>query len=123
MAHSPSLITSSFRSQTALWGLFTLLMTLSGAVNAETFTCHKNPDYFTKRCTVHPYAVTKIIDGKVEKGHLVGCQFKSYTCMGGTCRDNYGSETRPYSIEMEDFKEFCELLCHNPTCYDPSGWQ
>lgn len=63
-----------------------------GICEAETYMCNSNPDYFSKRCTVHPNAISKVFDGVIEKGHLVGCQFKSYSCMKYEgkyqCRDN-----------------------------------
>lgn len=95
----------------------------AGHLFARTFVCQNNPDYFSKRCTLHPYAVTKIVDGKVVKGHLVGCQFKSYTCIDGICRDNYGYSEIPYDISMDDHQGFCSLLCNNPSCNDPQGWR
>lgn len=95
--------------------------------HARTFMCYSNPDYFSKRCTIHPYAITKVVDGKAHKGHLVGCQFKSYTCLDGICRDNYGPAQVPFNFSMDDLKGFCYLLCQNPPCLttpDPnSGWQ
>lgn len=90
---------------------------------ARSFVCQSNPDYFSKRCTLHPYAVTKIVDGQIVRGHLVGCQFKSYTCMDGVCRDNYGTREIPYDISMDDHQGFCSLLCNHPSCSDPQGWR
>ncbi|TYT75489.1 hypothetical protein [Desulfobotulus mexicanus] len=98
------------------------LMT-AGHLFARTLICKDNPDYFSKRCTLHPYAVTRVVDGQVVKGHLVGCQFKSYTCMGGVCSDNYGHSEIPYDISMDDHQGFCSLLCNNPSCNDLLGWQ
>ena len=107
--------------------LTTLIITATllfvGEVSARTLVCNNNPDYFSKRCTIHPYAVTKIVLGQVVKGHLVGCQFKSHTCMNGICRDNYGYSEIPYFISMDDHPGFCSLLCNNPECTDPQGWR
>ncbi|RJR50190.1 MAG: hypothetical protein C4576_05930 [Desulfobacteraceae bacterium] len=91
--------------------------------DARTYICKSNPDYFSKRCTIHPYAVTKRVDGQDHKGHLVGCQFKTYTCIDGICRDNYGFAEIPFEFSMDDYAGFCSLLCRNPECFDPDGWQ
>ncbi|MDY0361681.1 MAG: hypothetical protein RBR08_09525 [Desulforegulaceae bacterium] len=92
-------------------------------LSAKTFICSQNPDYFSKRCTVHPYAITKVLDGKVVKGHLVTCQFKSFSCINGVCKDNYGHFEVPYPFALDNYKDFCSLLCTNPSCNDPLGWQ
>lgn len=82
--------------------------------------CNSNPDYYSKRCTVHPNAITRVTDGRVEKGHLVGCQFKSYTCIKSNgkyqCADNYGAVKVPFDFAMTDLDKFCTLLCTNPSC-------
>lgn len=87
---------------------------------AVTYMCSSNPDYFSKRCTVHPYAITKVTDGNVEKGHLVGCQFRSFSCLKiegkYECRDNFGTAIIPFDFPMTDLKRFCGLLCNNPSC-------
>lgn len=112
--------------------LFVLvLLSLPFSAQAQTFMCASNPDYFTKRCTIHPYAITKVTNGIVEKGHLVGCQFKSYSCLKldgkYQCRDNYGTAVIPFDFSMNDLKKFCALLCTNPACPQTqdqnSGWQ
>ena len=99
----------------------TLATTIITNADARTYMCNSNPDYFTKRCTVHPYAYTKMVDGQAHKGHIVGCQFKSYICMDGVCKDNFGSAELPFDFSMDDFTSFCNLLCNNPACDD--GWQ
>ncbi len=92
---------------------------------AQTFICNSNPDYFSKRCTIHPNAITKVTNGVVEKGHLVGCQFKSWSCLKldgrYQCRDNYGTAVIPFDFPMTDLKMFCNLLCTNPAC--TGDWQ
>lgn len=107
-------------------GVIVALLALPSMAAAQTLMCPNNPDFFTKRCTVHPYAITRVVNGKVEKGHLVGCQFKSYSCMkmegGYQCRDNYGGPAViPFDFPMTDLKRFCSLLCTNPSCTEP--WQ
>lgn len=107
------------------------LFVVTATVNAQTFMCTSNPDYFTKRCTVHPNAITKVTNGVVEKGHLVGCQFKSWSCIREEgryqCRDNFGTTVIPFDFPMTDLKKFCYLLCNNPSCTQTqdsnSGWQ
>ena len=111
--------------------LVLVLLSLPFSAQAQTFMCASNPDYFTKRCTIHPYAITKVTNGIVEKGHLVGCQFKSYSCLKldgkYQCRDNYGTAVIPFDFSMNDLKKFCALLCTNPACPQTqdqnSGWQ
>lgn len=102
----------------------TLLALPCGAL-ARTFTCTSNPDYFTKRCTVHPNAITKVVNGMVEKGHLVGCQNKSFSCIKSDgkyqCRDNFGAAIIPFDFPMTDLNRFCSLLCTAPPC--SSAWQ
>lgn len=100
-----------------------VILLSAGHLSARTLICQNNPDYFSKRCTLHPYAVTQIMNGQIVKGHLIGCQFKSYTCMDGVCRDNYGPLEIPYSVSMDDHQGFCSLLCNNPSCNDPLGWR
>ena len=106
-------------------GVIVALLALPYMAAAQTLMCPNNPDYFTKRCTVHPNAITKVENGLVEKGHLVGCQFKSYSCMRMDgryqCRDNYGTTVIPFDFPMTDLKRFCSLLCTNPSCTEP--WQ
>ena len=110
-------------------GILTLAVTAlwlsQGICEAETYMCSSNPDYFSKRCTVHPNAISKVFDGVIEKGHLVGCQFKSYSCMKYEgkyqCRDNFGVAVIPFDFSMNDLKRFCSLLCTNPVC--ASGWE
>lgn len=103
--------------------IITAMLLAAGNLSAGSFVCEGNPDYFTKRCVVHPYVVTKRVDGRDLKGHLVGCQFKSYSCVDGLCKDNYNSNQMiPYFIDMNDIKGFCDLLCRNPECPD-SGWK
>jgi len=112
-------------------GIIVALLALPYMAAAQTFMCPSNPDYFSKRCTVHPNAITKVVNGLVEKGHLVGCQFKSYSCIRENgryqCRDNYGAAVVPFDFPMTDLKKFCDLLCNSPACtqaQDPnSGWQ
>lgn len=98
-----------------------VLPALPCIASARTFICNSNPDYFSKRCTVHPNAITKIVNGMVVKGHLVGCQFKSYSCLGNKCQDNYGTAAIPFDFPMTDLNKFCSLLCTTPTCTEP--WQ
>ena len=101
------------------------LLTLASGSFAQTFTCTSNPDYFTKRCTIHPNAITKVVNGMVEKGHLVGCQYKSYSCLkhGGNyqCQDNFGTAVIPFNFPMTDLNRFCSLLCTAPPC--SGAWQ
>lgn len=99
----------------------TLATTIITNADARSYYCNSNPDYFTKRCTVHPYSYTKMVDGQAHKGHIVGCQFKSYICMDGLCKDNFGSAEVPFNFSMDDFTSFCNLLCNNPACDDV--WQ
>lgn len=116
--------------QTLLIGLLAAGL-LPCIAEAQTFICASNPDYFSRRCTIHPNAITKVVNGVVEKGHLVGCQFKSYSCLRengrNQCRDNYGSAVIPFDFPMTDLTRFCELLCTNPACAQTqgsgSGWQ
>jgi len=112
------------RSRIVVLCIATLLALPCGAL-AQTFTCATNPDYFSKRCTVHPYAITKVVNGVVEKGHLVGCQFKSWSCIREEgryqCRDNYGSTVIPFDFPMTDLNRFCSLLCTAPPCSET--WQ
>ncbi|PTN35951.1 hypothetical protein C6366_10385 [Desulfonatronum sp. SC1] len=107
----------------ALALLFMATLLTSGNLFARTMICKNDPDYFSKRCTLHPYAVTKVVNGNVVRGHLVGCQFKSYTCMVGVCEENNGPMQIPYYVSMDHHSGFCDLLCNNPTCKDPLGWQ
>ena len=95
---------------------FLFLAVWHADATARTYMCSSNPDYFSKRCTVHPYAVTQRVDGADIKGHLVGCQFKSWTCMQSVCRDNYGTAQIPFFFPMDDIKQFCYHLCNNPSC-------
>ncbi|MDA8126335.1 MAG: hypothetical protein M0009_14245 [Deltaproteobacteria bacterium] len=111
------------------WGMLALVVAAlglwQGRCEAITYMCQSNPDYFSKRCTVHPFSITKVVDGVVEKGHLVGCQFKSYSCLKQDgkyqCRDNYGTTVIPFDFSMNDLKGFCNLLCTNPVC--TTGWE
>lgn len=107
--------------------LFAVLLAAAGNVSAVTFSCPSNPDFFSNRCTVHPNAVTRVTDGVVEKGHLVGCQSKSWTCIRSDgrfqCKDNYGSTVVPFSFPMTDLKAFCTLLCTKPECKPADGWR
>lgn len=93
--------------------------------NWSTYICQSDPDYFTKRCTIHPYSITKVIDGVVQKWHLVGCQFKSFSCINWKCVDNFWSKLTPYEVSfempMDSYEEFCNMLCRNPACTD--GWK
>ncbi|MCW7753398.1 hypothetical protein OOT00_05285 [Desulfobotulus sp. H1] len=114
---------AAIRSVRILILIAAVILFTAGHLSARTLICQNNPDYFSKRCTLHPYAVTRVVDGQVVKGHLVGCQFKSYTCMDGVCRDNYGPLEIPYAISMDDHQGFCRQLCNNPPCSDPLGWQ
>jgi MFS family permease len=72
------------------------------------------------RCTVLPNAVTKVSDGVTEKGHLVGCQGKSYACLKFSgkyeCRDTSGKAVIPFDFPMTDHFRFCGLLCTTPQC-------
>jgi len=88
---------------------------------AQTFICSSNPDYFTKRCSIHPNAITRVINGVAIKGHLVGCQFKSYSCIDNVCKDNFGAAGVPYNFPMTDLSRFCYLLCNAPPC--PGKWE
>lgn len=105
--------------------LVIMVLALPCGALAQTFLCSSNPDYFSKRCTIHPNAITKVTNGLVEKGHLVGCQFKSWSCLKFDgkyqCRDNYGTAVVPFDFPMTDLKRFCNLLCTNPVC--TSDWQ
>lgn len=122
--------TKSLISQVFVIAILTVvaLSTLAADCGAYTFMCVSNPDYFSKRCTVNPDAITKVTDGVVYKGHLVGCQFKSFSCMpkmGSTpaqCRDNFGSAEIPFDFQMSDLEKFCYLLCKNPEC-SAGGWK
>ena len=111
--------------RTALVTILILATTLLavGNLSARTLICNTNEDFFSKRCTIHPYAFAKVVDGNVVKGHLIGCQYKSYTCINGLCLDNYGPNQINFSLRMEDHPGFCDLLCRNPMCTDPLGWQ
>lgn len=102
------------------------VLALAGNSFAQTFICSNNPDYFTKRCTIHPNAITKVVNGMIEKGHLVGCQFKSWSCLKQQdgryqCRDNYGTAVVPFDFAMTDLNRFCNLLCTAPSC--SGAWQ
>lgn len=97
-----------------------VLLTLPPEAWSQTFICSSNPDYFSKRCTIHPNAITKVTNGVVEKGHLVGCQYKSWSCLKldgkYQCKDNFGTAVVPFDFSMSDLKRFCNLLCTNPAC-------
>jgi hypothetical protein len=73
-------------------------------------------------CTVLPNAVTKVTDGVAEKGHLVGCRGRSYTCLNFNgryeCRDNAGTTVIPFDFPMTEHTKFCSLLCATPECGD-----
>ncbi len=73
-------------------------------------------------CTVQPNAVTKVADGVTEKGHLIGCQGKSYVCLkfngNYECRDTSGKAVIPFDFPMTDHAKFCNLLCATPQCAD-----
>jgi hypothetical protein len=101
------------------------VLTLASTACAQTFICNNIPDYFTKRCTIHPYAITRVVNGMVEKGHLVGCQFKSWSCLKldgrYQCKDNYGTAVVPFDFPMTDLSRFCSLLCTAPSC--TGTWQ
>lgn len=107
------------KSRIVILCVATLLALVSGSF-AQTFMCTSNPDYFTKRCTIHPNAITRVVNGMIEKGHLVGCQYKSYSCIKVDgkyqCRDNYGTTMIPFDFPMSDLKSFCNLLCTAPSC-------
>lgn len=103
--------------------IFAVTLLEAGSLSAKVLVCNNNPDFFSKKCTVHPYSVTKVVAGNVTRGHLIGCQFKSYTCINGICRDNFGTMQIPYSHGMDDLPGFCALLCRTPECQDPQGWQ
>lgn len=111
-----------FRPFSAI-GILAIILVCSWPLStlATTLICNSNPDYFTKRCTVHPNAITRIEDGKMIKGHLVGCQFKSFSCFNNVCKDNFGAAMFPFSFPMTDLDKFCELLCKNPSC--TTAWQ
>jgi len=113
----------SFRLVLAATLCIAAIFLSSGNLFARTMICNANPDYFSKRCTLHPYAVTKVVAGQIQKSHLIGCQFKSYTCGNGICQDNYGLQEAFFSHSMDDHQAFCHLLCNNPSCNDPLGWQ
>lgn len=111
-----SLLRPLVRALLALVVLAAVSSPLGQDALAASYQCGSNQDYFTKRCTVHPNSITRIVDGVVKKGHLVGCQFKSYSCLDGQCRDNYGSAVIPYSFSQDSLADFCSLLCVNPSC-------
>jgi hypothetical protein len=104
------------KTRTIFWIITTALLSLPCIASAQIFTCNNNPDYFTKRCTIHPNAITKVVKGMVVKGHLVGCQFKSYSCLGTQCQDNFGTAVVPFDFPMTDLNSFCSLLCKAPAC-------
>ncbi|SDB41306.1 hypothetical protein SAMN05660653_01996 [Desulfonatronum thiosulfatophilum] len=123
MQTSNSLRTIVVRAGTAVILTIAATLLMAGSLSARTLFCNNNSDYFSKRCTVHPYAVTRVEAGNLVKGHLIGCQFKSYTCINGLCQDNYGPFQINYSISMDDHQGFCALLCRDPICTDPQGWR
>ena len=86
------------------------------SASADTFFCSSNPDYFTKRCTVHPNAITQVTNGVTTKGHLVGGQYKSYSCINNLCKDNFGVAVIPFTFPMTDLTQFCSLLMKAPPC-------
>ena len=93
----------------------------AGTVSAEVYTCPANRDFFSNRCTVHANAITRVTNGMVNKGHLVGCQSKSFSCINGVCSDNFGTGTVPFTFSMDNLAGFCNLLCVNPKC--TGTWQ
>lgn len=104
-------------------GMLASALAVSGppSATADTFFCSSNTDYFTRRCTVHPNAISRVTDGVATKGHLVGGQYKSFSCINNVCRDNFGTAVIPFAFPMTDLAQFCSLLLKSPPC--PGKWE
>ena len=103
---------------TVLLLIGTILYLSSPHCSAEriSLVCQKNSDPMSNLCTIYVNSITKKVNGKTCKGHTVGCQFKSFSCINNICRDNFGTRTVSFDFSVDDHAKFCKLLCRKPAC-------
>jgi len=99
-----------------LFGAIFYLSSTHCSAQRIRLTCQDNSDPMSNLCTIYVNSITKKANGKTCKGHTVGCQFKSFSCINNVCTDNFGTRTVSFDFPMHDHARFCQILCKNPAC-------